>query len=222
MTFPMPLIAPFSKIIPEYSYIGKSTDIGTTTTSFNFGSFTFPSAGLAIVGVGGRYISGVNNWNGLTIDGNAATKLTPDLTGGTQPVAIYARALTAGGTFNVTGQTAANLYSASCFVAFITGGISATPTDSDEFGTDSISATVTNTVDIAANSIVLNVALFDHRITTMSYSALTEDDETTGTYYRMTFGHLEFDSSQTGYGLTSTANTAARCSMVTAVLSLNT
>ena len=203
-----------------YSYIGKSSEIGTLTTSFNFGSFVFPSAGLALVGVGGRYISGVSNWNGLTIDGNAATKITPDLTGGTQPVAIYARALTAGGTFNVTGQTAANLYSASCFVAFITGGISATPADNDQFGSDGTSTTVSNTVDIAANSIVLNVSLFDHRATTMSYSALTEDDETTGLYYRMTFGHLEFASSQTGYGITSTANAAARRSMVTAVLDM--
>lgn len=117
------------------SYIGSASNTADQTT-YDFGNFTAPSAGLMIAGVAARQSTAgqTRTVSSISIGGSGATiHINPS--GGNNASAIASR-LVAAGSQAVSATFSGGVNRAACFVWFLTRFLSAAPV-----GVDGINAT---------------------------------------------------------------------------------
>lgn len=142
---------------PILTWIGMATSAADGTT-YDFGDFTAPSAGLMIVGGWGRNTDGATNRtvSSISVGGTNAT-LHVNPSGGSNPIALGSRAVAAGD-HNVTLTLSATMLRAAVAVWLLTRYAAAEPVDVDGTNNNTTSTSISATLDLAKDG----VAVFMH------------------------------------------------------------
>jgi hypothetical protein len=139
------LILASPSLAASLAYIGSATNTADQTT-YNFGNFTAPSAGIMIAGVAGRQSTAgqTRTVSSVSIGGSGAT-IHVNPSGGNNAAAIASR-FVGSGSQAVSATFSGGVNRAACFVWFLTRFHSASPVD-----TDGVNATSGTSNDISLN-----------------------------------------------------------------------
>ncbi len=166
------LFVPISAGAPPVvlTYIGSASST-TTSTTFSFGNFTAPSAGLMIVGASGAG-GALLSVSSVSIGGSAAT-LNVASANQNNAAGIASR-IVSSGSQPVSVTFSGSRANAACFVWLITGYNSAIPTSTGVNGATSGTSLSATLSSILSGGVALYVAAHNNTNAT-SWSAATED-----------------------------------------------
>lgn len=151
------------------SYINAVEDASNLTT-YNFGSFTIPRAGLLIAAISARRggVTVMRTVSSISIDGNSAA---PDFQASASSVSVSPAAfrghVVAAGSRNVSATFSGDVSRAFAFVFLLENYSSATPYDTDGVNDNTTRDNIDVTLDIPAGGVAIYLPI------TGSSSALT-------------------------------------------------
>lgn len=156
---------------PVRTYIGSNTSSANQTT-YDFGNFNAPTAGLMIIGTGNFGDAAANRTvSSVSIGGGAATIHVNPSTGA-QPSCIASRVVSSGNN-NVTVTFSGQMQNGSVAVWLLTGYRSATPFDTDGINDSSSGTSRIATLDCPDRSIAFYY-INHHNNNLTTFSAGTE------------------------------------------------
>lgn len=171
----MPQVPPSTGVTPVFTltYINQG-NIATDGTSFNFGNFTFPNGGLAIVAAGARASGGVQEINSISIGGSPATVAVGGIGDFNNDLLVATQVVTAGAQ-NVTLTTAGSALRASVDVWLLENYLSATPTAGNIVHSSATLVIATGAFNIPANGAAIYFVLGGGgAMTAIAWSSATE------------------------------------------------